>query len=175
MNIKSLSLKNKLIDDRTGENYFDFSAPSFLYKAEFGVKAIHYVLPDQEGRLDKISLIYYGSAEFIDAICIVNNIFNPFSLQTGDVLVIPNLSREELVYSRPKTITRPNSVQGPYINTNVQNEIDQSRIQRLLEKAKNKKSGVSNPLPPNVLQPGQNAKEFIDGNILLGINLNTKK
>jgi len=174
MNIKSLSLKNKLVDEQTQESYFDLSAPSFTYNVDYGVKAIHYVLPDQVGRIDKISLIYFGSGEFIDAICIVNNIFNPFSLQEGDVLVIPNLSKQDLVYKRPNTVNRVNSTQAPFINTSTQNEKDQSRIQRLTEKAKGKKSGVNTPLPPNMLQPGQTAKEFTNGNILLGTNLNIR-
>lgn len=174
MDIKSLSLKNKLIQENTGENYFDLTAPSFRYKSELGVKAIHYVVADQECRIDKISEIYYGTGEYVDAICVVNNIFNPFSIQEGDVLFIPNLSREDEVYKRPETASRPNQIQTPFINTNVQSEKDQSRVQRLIEKAKTKKSGVSTPLPPNVLQQGQDAKTFEGGNIILGTNLNTR-
>jgi hypothetical protein len=87
MNIKSLTLKNKLVDETTGEFYFDLTAPSFIYDADLGIKTIHYVLQDQVGRIDKISEIYFGNTEFIDAICVVNNIFNPFSVNEGDVLV----------------------------------------------------------------------------------------
>src|SRR6056300_610095 len=101
MNIKSLALKNKLTEERTGEFYYDLTAPSFTYNADLGVKALHYVQIDQVGRIDKISELYFGSGEFIDAICVVNNIFNPFTIAEGDILVIPNLSRQDLVYSRP--------------------------------------------------------------------------
>ena len=101
MDVKSLTLKNKLIIDETGEGYWDLTAPSFIYDSDLGVKALHYVMQDEVGRIDKISNTYFGSAEFIDAICVVNNIFNPFSVNEGDVLVIPNLSRKDLVYKRP--------------------------------------------------------------------------
>lgn len=174
MNIKSLALKNKLIDERTGQNYFDLTAPSFIYNADLGVKAIHYVTQDQEGRIDKISELYYGTGQYIDAICVVNNIFNPFSLQEGDILFIPNLSKEGLVYKRPSTASRPNTVQSQYIDTNIQSEKDQSRVQRLIQKAKKKKSGVKTPLPPNVLQQGQEGKTLTGGRIILGSNLNTR-
>ncbi len=174
MNIKSLSLKNKLIDENNGENYFDLTAPSFVYDANAGIKALHYVTIDQVGRIDKISELYFGTSEYVDAICIINNIFNPFSVNEGDFLVIPNLSREDLFYRRPNTISRPNAVQGPYINTDVQSVKDQSRIQRLIEKAKSKKSGVTTPLPPNMLQQGQAANKFQGGKIVLGSNLNTR-
>lgn len=174
MNIKSLTLKNTLVDDKTGEQYFDLSAPSFKYVSEYGIKAVHYVTQNQAGRIDLVSDLYFGTGEYIDAICIINNIFNPFSVEEGDILVIPNLSNPDLFYQRPKTASTPNFVQAQYTDTDRQSEKDQSRIQRLIQKAKTKKSGVQTPLPPNVLQPGQSAKLFSNGNITLGTNLNTR-
>lgn len=174
MNIKSLTLKNKLIIDETGEGYWDLTAPSFIYDADLGVKSLHYVMLDQIGRLDKISQIYFGSGEFVDAICVVNNIFNPFSVNEGDILVIPNLSRTDLVYKRPNPASRPNAVQEAYVDTGRQSEKDQSRIQRLIQKAKTKEAGVKQPMPPNMLQPGQESKTYGGGKIQLGTNLNTR-
>ena len=174
MNIKSLTLKNKLIIDKTGEGYWDLTAPSFIYDSDLGVKSLHYVMPDQVGRMDKISYKYFGSGEFIDAICVVNNIFNPFSVNEGDILVIPNLSREDLVYKRPNPASRPNEVQEAYVDTGRQSEKDQSRIQRLIQKAKTKESGVKQPMPPNMLQPGQESKTYSGGKIQLGTNLNSR-
>jgi hypothetical protein len=174
MNIKSLALKNKLIEERTGEFYYDLTAPSFTYDADLGVKALHYVQIDQVGRIDKISELYFGSGEFIDAICVVNNIFNPFTIAEGDILVIPNLSRQDLVYSRPNPASRPNSTQEAYIDTGRQSEKDQGRMQRLIEKAKTSKAGVKQPMPPNMLQPGQETKQYEGGKIKLGTNLNSR-
>jgi len=171
MNIRSLELKNKLVDERTGEYYFDLTAPSFIYNENLGISGLHYVTPDQVGRIDKISYLYYGSTDYVDAICVVNNIFNPFTIQEGDFLVIPNLSNPSLVYSIPTPASRPTPSQEPYIDTGRQNEKDQSRIQRLLKKAQEKKSGVTTPLPPNMLQPGETAKTFNNGEIQLGTNL----
>jgi hypothetical protein len=171
MNIKSLTLKNKLSDDKTGEQYYDLTAPSFKYKRELGVKALHYVQQDQVGRVDKISQIYYGTGAYIDAICIVNNIFNPFSIQEGDVLAIPQLNQLDLVYRRPNAASRPSASLAQYVDTGRQSEMDQSRIQRLIQKAKTKKSGVKSPIPPNMLQQGQDAKVYEGGKIKLGANL----
>jgi hypothetical protein len=171
MNIKSLTLKNKLIDETSGEFYYDLTAPSFIYDADLGIKAVHYVMQDQVGRIDKISEIYYGNTEYIDAICVINNIFNPFTVQEGDLLVIPNLAKPDLVYVRPSITSRPNPVQEPFIDTERQSQKDQSRIQRLLKIAKEKKSGVTTPLPPNMLQPNEVAKTYEDGKVKLGTNL----
>ena len=174
MNIKSLTLKNRLTDDNTGQQYFDLTAPSFKYIAEQGVKALHYVTQDPSGRVDKISELYFGTGEYVDAICIVNNIFNPFSLNDGDILVIPNLNQLDLLYRRPNPASRPSASLAQYVNTDRQSVQDQSRVQRLTQKAKTKKNGVTAPIPPNMLQQGQAAKTLEGGKIKLGANLNTR-
>lgn len=171
MNIKSLTLKNELTDVSTGENYYDLTAPSFKYLAEYGVRTIHYVTLDQEARMDLIADLYYGATEYVDALCIVNNIFNPFSLKEGDIIVIPDMGGATSFYSRPSTQEKSNQVQSQYTDTGRQSQKDQARIQRIIQKAKTKKSGVKTPLPPNVLQPGVDAKTFTNGNIQLGTNL----
>ena len=56
MNIKSLTLKNRLTDDKTGEQYLDLTAPSFKYIAEQGVKALHYVTQDRQVGLIKYQI-----------------------------------------------------------------------------------------------------------------------
>ena len=115
--------------------------------------------------------MYFGTGAYVDAICIVNNIFNPFSVSEGDILAIPQLKNENLVYARPDAATRPSETLAQYVNTDRQSEQDQSRIQRLTQKAKAKKNGVKTPIPPNMLQQGQEAKIFKGGKILLGANL----
>jgi hypothetical protein len=174
MNIKSLTLKNKLTTETTGEQYYDLTAPTFTYDTDYGLRALHYVLADQEGRIDKISELYFGTSEFIDAICVVNNIFNPFSVKEGDILIIPNLNKPDIFYKKPEVASRPNAIQATFTDTAGQSQKDQNRIQRIVKKAQEKKSGVSNPLPPNMLQPGQTSKVFENGNIKLGTNLQQK-
>lgn len=176
MDIKSLALKNRLIDQSTGEEYLDLTAPSFEYSVEFGIKAVHYVTADQAGRIDLISERYFGNGRYIDAICILNNISNPFTVSEGDLLVIPNLLRnEDQAYFRPQTASRPTQVQSQYIDTDRQSQKDQSRIKRMTEKGKGKKAGVQTPLPPNVLQQGQAGKEIGGGIIKLGTNLPARR
>ena len=93
---------NKLSDEKTGEQYFDLTAPSFKYRRELGVKALHYVQQDQVGRVDKISELYFGTGAYVDAICIVNNIFNPFIIQEGDIfyekISVPKVLKNHELY-----------------------------------------------------------------------------
>lgn len=173
MNIKSLRLKNTLIDESTEESYFDLTAPSFTYKDKYGIKGLHYVSQDQEGRIDLIAVQYFGNTEYVDAICVINNIFNPFSIKEGDVLIIPNLKNEYDMYQRPSTNNKEDMVKSQY-NNSLQSEKDKARIQRLINKGKSKENPTENPLPPNILQPNQNTKEFTNDKIKLGTNLKTK-
>ena len=136
MDIKVLTLKNRLTIEKTGEQYLDLTAPSFTYLPEAGIKSLHYVLADEAGRIDKICDRYFGNGEYIDAICIVNNIFNPFSVAEGDVLVIPNLNQIDLLYTRPNAATRPSATLSQYVNTDRQSVQDQNRVQRLKKKKK---------------------------------------
>ena len=90
------------------------------------------------------------------------------------MLVIPVLQNESLVYKRPNPAARPSESLSQYTNTDRQSEQDQSRIQRLIQKAKTKKTGVKSPIPPNMLQQGQDAKIYAGGKITLGANLPTR-
>jgi len=173
MNIKSLTLKNKIQDSATGEMYWNLSSPSFKYLANNGVKALHYVTVDQAMRPDLVAIQWLGSSDYTDALCYVNNIFNPFSLQEGDILMIPNLQGENKLYTRPEPIVRNNRIADPYVDTTEQNAQDQSRIQRLIKKAAKLEGGVPTPLPPNVLQKGQTATKNTGKGILLGANIKT--
>ena len=96
-------------------------------------------------------------------------------MEEGDVLVIPVLDDPKMVYKRPSPLTRVDATIEPYINTQVQSVKDQARLNRMIQKAKTKKDGVDTPLPPNMLQQGQKAKVYEDGQIKLGQNLNTRK
>jgi len=176
MDIRSLALKNRLIDQNTGEEYFDLTAPSFEYQADFGIKALHYVTGDQAGRIDLVSETYFGNGRYIDAICILNGITNPFSVSEGDILIIPNLLRnEDQAYFRPQTASRPSQVQAQYIDTDRISKKDKSRIDRLAEKGKGRPGGVETPLPPNVLQQGAAGKTIGGGVVRLGTNLPARR
>lgn len=51
----------------------------------------HVVESNQEGRLDIISNIYYGTPAYFWAIADANNIIDPITIVAGTVLLIPNI------------------------------------------------------------------------------------
>lgn len=50
----------------------------------------HVVSADEEMRMDVISFNYYGTENFLDILCKFNNISNPFSLEAGQIIKVPN-------------------------------------------------------------------------------------
>jgi hypothetical protein len=47
----------------------------------------NFIVNDEfEGRLDLISKYLYGSTDFMEELMVINNIINPFSIKTGDIL-----------------------------------------------------------------------------------------
>ena len=173
MDIKSLQLKNKLIDDN-GQEYLDLSEPSTKQGAQIKIKGVIVVDTETEMRPDLISYKFYGSSNYVDIICKANNIFNPFSIIEGQVLVIPDFNNENQILSKPVN-TQKKDLRAKFTDTSRLSEDDQNRVQRLKEKARTKKGGVKNPLPPNMLPPGTSGKIFKDGEIILGSNLNNNE
>lgn len=57
----------------------------------------HVVEANQEGRLDIISNIYYGTPAYFWAIADANNIIDPLTIVAGTVLLVPNI---ESLYRR---------------------------------------------------------------------------
>lgn len=174
MNIRSLTYKPIVKDQSTGEDYLDLSTPIFRYNKSY-IVGVYYVTDEDEARPDLISIKYFGSPSYLDAILIFNRIYNPFSLKKGDLLLIPDVTDESSVYQRPPSYNEPNSPLKTFTDTERQSTKDKNRIERLKQLAKEKKNGAKTPLPPNMLQPGQNGIEAVDGAIILGANMNRRE
>lgn len=173
MNIRSLVYKNQVIDPANQEPYLDLSFPSFRYRKANVLSAFR-VTPLEEGRPDLISIKFYGSPSYIDAILCYNRIFNPFSIKTGDLLIIPDVSNEKEVYDIPSAQETSTSPLSTFTDTSRMSTQDKNRIERLKKIAEKKANGNKAPSPPNLLQPGQEAKSAVDGAIILGNNLNSR-
>jgi hypothetical protein len=179
MKINSLIKKGTLIDD-VGDEYVDLSQSSIKKNIEIGIKALYIVNEETEMRMDLISLKYYGSTKYIDILCKANNIFNPFSIEVGDILVIPSVDNDTDVYEKPKGNNNNGNgnatkdIREKFIDKARLSEKDKNRVDRLKEKSKGKKGTVEEILPSNMLQPGVESKTFIDGKIQLGANLNNR-
>ncbi len=173
MNIKSLQNK-KTLTDEDGDKYLDLSSQSIKHDIDLKTMAIYYVTEETAMRMDLIALTYYGSTEYIDLICKANAIYNPFSINVGDILVIPKVDNASDVYETPGEPVAKD-LRSQYVDIDRLTEKDQNRIDRLKEKAKGKKGAVKEVLPTNYLQPGEKGTIIKNGKITFDANFKTIK
>ena len=83
MRIKTLQNSARVIDEATGEEKINIAVPPFKISRQARLLNIHYVTPDQIMRPDIISIMYYGTSEYIDVILKANGISNPFCIKDG--------------------------------------------------------------------------------------------
>jgi len=166
MNIKVLKKKPKIeIGD---ESYIDLSYNSYANGSIFStLLGFEIVNNDMEMRPDLICLKWYNSTEHLDLLLKANNIFNPYSIQEGDLLIIPAIGSEEKTYKNPGEMKK-HVLREAFIDTSRMNANDIARLKALIEKTKDKKARLKQPLPPNMLSEGRKNKKFTsDGQIIL--------
>lgn len=177
MEIKSLVYKNEAIDAE-GNIYFDLSQSSFDFK-DNDPGTITYLSERYDSRPDLLALDFLDDPAFVDSILKVNGIFNPFTVGEGEILFVPISPRDnESAYYAYPTVYRPLEITGTSSSTGNspdQSTIDPSRLARLSEIASKQPTGVTTPLPPNQLQPGDKPKtELSSGYLAMGTNLPTR-
>jgi hypothetical protein len=169
MNIGCLVYKN-IITDENGDQCLDLLQSSYKPGISITLMDIHVVTEKTAMRPDLISIQYYGTPKYIDLICEINNIYNPFSIKEGDVLGIPSVSNDDQLYAIPPS-EDSSTVATQFTDTARMGQEDQNRIAALKAKAAGLKGSGSDPIPPNMLPAGVESKTYKNGQIILGSNL----
>lgn len=89
MNYSVLSNKKTRIDPRSGETIKDLLTLTYIDPSEYNY-IIFEVPTEYIARPDLISIDQYGSDEYTDIICKLNGISNPYELNEGMLLALPN-------------------------------------------------------------------------------------
>lgn len=103
MDNPSLTKKRKITT--TDGDMLDLSLPTVNVKLMTQVENMHYVADEETMRLDIIANKYYGWCDKLDAILWANNIYNPFSINAGDWLIIPRVKDTSNYAVNPTTST----------------------------------------------------------------------
>ncbi len=131
--------------------------PTVLFANGTGLIGSFTVDSEYAGRIDLIALQLYGTASKADYILKYNGISNPFSIEEGDVLLIPY--HDVVLQSwknKPASKTEDgNIIRNKFLSTKRLTEQDQKRIEYLQRKASEYENGASEILPPNVLKTGK--------------------
>lgn len=85
-----LKLKNLIKSKYLDDVIVDYGEQTFLFPYYFTFRNIR-VDDDYIARPDKVANDVYGIEQYGDIICKINGISNPFELNTGDILAIPNI------------------------------------------------------------------------------------
>ena len=161
------ALKNKPTIIYSNGVYTDLSENIFSTDLIFEyILGLEIVDETTEGRIDLIALKWYNDKANIGMILKCNNIFNPYSIKNEDLLIIPAIKTPETIIKKIGFITKSEVVQQ-YVDQTKMTQQDISRLKSILDKTKDKKNRLQNPLPPNLRIPGTNTKTYKDGKINL--------
>lgn len=140
--------------------------PIVLFPENTEIIAVHEVTADEICRIDMISKKYYNDHDYSELILKFNNISNPFSINEGDILNIPN---KEIVFRTWQTIKetgdQEKSVRDQFVDSKRLTVKDAKRSEYLKKKASQKTNGSRQILPPNILKDGDKNID-INGDII---------
>jgi hypothetical protein len=153
----------------TGQSYLDLVAPSWSSRnIRYTIKTIAIVSDETEMRGDLVSLLYMQDTSRIGTLLKLNNISNPLSLKSGEVLFVPGDEMvNDLFQSGDKINNQKQKAKS--FRKELQDKISQVSKDRLeYLNSKNISNLAQNPLPPNILQAGEQQILVAEGRLLFG-------
>ena len=128
------------------------------------------VSEDEAMRPDLIAKRAYGDDSKLDFLLKYNGVSNPFSLNTGDVLIVPDPTAMGKLFRMPdadeQTEFSTSIKSFNYIDPKTKK--DNKRLEMLQKKAANREL-----LPPNINQEGDKNIKYRDGKIIFGEDVTT--
>jgi len=155
-----------------GEKILDLTRASIAFKREVRVSQAIQVTQDLAMRPDIIAKVAYGDSGMLDFILKFNEISNPFSIQEGDILFVPDLNdMKECFITSPVEIypsLNPVNAKAKLIAVKNLSKKDQKRLEYL-------KLIATDPIVnPNEALPGTSETTIRNGVIIFGAD-NTKQ
>jgi hypothetical protein len=154
----------KFFTNKFGESVVDLVSSTFSF-GETNSPAGPIVVSEFENmRPDLVSDRVLGSQEYWEAVLKFNGISNPFSIEQGEIMLIPGISEISKLIVPPKSIlekgTEPaKKNEEAVIKTKTAK--DQQRLQSI-------RSKVPEVVPPNVNLSGAKNVKVVEGRVILG-------
>jgi hypothetical protein len=169
LSIDIIESKLTRTDPNTGLEMLDLLTPAWDVKAiQYQLRSIAIVSDETEMRPDLVSLLYQGNMSGLGTLLKLNNISNPLSVKAGEVLAVPgqemtnNLMDSGQKRNRQKTKAKS-------FRKELQDKISQISKERLdYLNSKNISNLAQTPLPPNLLQEGQQQISVEEGKLIFG-------
>ena len=156
-------------DPNTGLDMLDLLAPSWDVKAiQYQLRSIAIVSDETEMRPDLVSLMYQGNMSGLGTLLKLNNISNPLSIKAGEVLAVPGQEMTNNLMDSGQTVNRQKN-KAKSFRKELQDKISQISKERLdYLNSKNISNLAQTPLPPNLLQEGQQQISVEEGKLIFG-------
>ena len=169
LSVDIIEKKPYFTNPNTGESYLDLVAASWSVRSiKYVLKDIAVVSDETEMRGDLVSMVYMQDTEKMGTLLKLNNISNPLSLKSGEILFVPGDQMVSDLYQSGESVNNQKQKARSF-RKELQDKISQvskDRIEYL--NSKNISNLAQTPLPPNVLQEGQQQILVADGRLLFG-------
>jgi hypothetical protein len=151
------------------ERFLDLLAPSWSPRnVNYTIKAIAFVTDETKMRPDLVSMQYLSDTSKLGTLLKLNNISNPLSVNTGEVLLVPGEQMINDLFQSGKAITNQKQKARSF-RKELQEKISQISKDRLeYLNSKNVSNLAETPLPPNLLQEGQQQILVTEGRLIFG-------
>ena len=168
MEIYLFDLKTEMVRD--GISKLDFLENNFeVFYGDNFIRLQSAIIVEEEHlcRPDLISWEKYGLVDYVDIILKFNQITNPFSMNIGDVLLIPTIDSAKRFYKKDLLITSPQirDTKALFIDPTKASQKDISRLEYLKKIASKRSSGSTEIKPTNLLRAGE-VPFTTDGNFI---------
>lgn len=94
--------KSVIKSERLNEEIYNFLDNTFVIPSNFMYDVVK-ITDKYVARPDLLSLDVYGDDSYVDIICKLNGIANPFELNEGDVILLPGIYNIKQFVIKPKT------------------------------------------------------------------------
>lgn len=167
--IDIIERKPYFTNPNTGESYLDLLSPCWNSRqVRYTIKSIAIVSDETEMRGDLVSILYMTDASKVGTILKLNNISNALTLKRGEVLFVPGDDMVNDLYSSAEKANNQKQKARSF-RKELQDKISQVSADRLeYLNSKNISNLASVPLPPNILQEGQQQIQVQEGRLLFG-------
>jgi hypothetical protein len=169
LGIDIIEAKSYRTNPNTGITYLDLVAPSWDTKQiRYDLRSIAIVTDETEMRPDLVSISYQSDHRYLGSLLKLNNISNPLSVKSGEILAVPTNQMLKDLFTSGQTATNQRQ-KAKSFRKELQEKISQVSQERLnYLNSKNISNLAETPLPPNMLQEGQQQILVEGGRLIFG-------
>jgi hypothetical protein len=166
-------LEKKINKTIKGQEILDLVTPSIDPSIEIFYKTAILTTDEMVMRSDLVAQLHCGNQNRLGVLLKLNSIGNPFSIDSNEVLFIPDYETQNNIVRSPSQDSKSD------IRKSFRKDL-QDRISKISEDRREYLNAVSMseqatqiPLPPNVTQPGSGEEQFKveNGRLIFGSNV----